>query len=56
MLRARGGADLAEEALTAERGTKVGVQHLDGDVAVVLQVMCKVTVAIPPAPSSRSRR
>jgi hypothetical protein len=42
MLEARGGADLAQEALTAEGGAEVGVQHLDGDVAVVADVMRQV--------------
>ncbi len=34
-----GGLDLREEPLAAQRSTEVGVKHLDGDVAVVLDVV-----------------
>ena len=34
--------DLAEEALGAERGGELGAEHLDGDLAVVLQVVGEV--------------
>ena len=42
MLQARRGADLGEEALAAERRAQVGVQHLDGDVAIVLEIVREV--------------
>jgi hypothetical protein len=42
MLQSRGGADLGEEALAAECGAEVGVQHLDGDIALVLEVVREV--------------
>ena len=38
MLQLRRGLDLGEEPLTPERCAKVRMQHLDGDIAVVLQV------------------
>jgi hypothetical protein len=31
--------DLAQEALGAEHGTQLGVEHLEGDRAVVLEVV-----------------
>ena len=42
MLQARGGADLAEEAFAAEGGAEVGMEDLDGDVALVLEVVGEV--------------
>ena len=42
MLQARGGLDLGEEAVTADDGAQLGVQDLDGDLAVVLQVFGEV--------------
>ena len=42
MLQLRRGADLAEEPLAAERGAELGVQDLDGDVAVVPEVVREV--------------
>ena len=42
MLQPGGGADLGEEALGAEGGAEVGMQHLDGDVAIVLEVVREV--------------
>ena len=42
VLQLRGGLDLGEESLAAERGAEVGVQHLDGDVAIVLEVVREV--------------
>ena len=38
MLEAGGELDLAEKALGPERGGELGVEHLDGDRAVVLEV------------------
>ena len=35
VLQVRGDLDLREEALGAEHGGELGVQHLDGDLAVV---------------------
>ena len=34
--------DLAQEPLTAERGAELGMQHLDGDVAIVLEIVREV--------------
>ncbi len=39
MLQPGGELDLAEEALGAERGGQLGVEHLERDRAVVLQVL-----------------
>src|SRR5512140_2408755 len=39
MLKSRSGAYLGQEALTTQRRRELGVQHLDGDVAVVLEVV-----------------
>ena len=38
----RGRPDLGEKPLAAERRAEVGVEHFDGDVAVVLQVVGEV--------------
>ena len=38
MLQSRGRADLREEPLAPECRAKIGVQHLDRDVAIVLEV------------------
>ncbi len=42
MLKPRRGADLAQEALGAEGGAEVGVEDLDGDGAVVPEVVRQV--------------
>ena len=42
MLEPGGGADLSKEALGAERGAQVGVEDLEGDRAVVLEVVREV--------------
>jgi hypothetical protein len=42
VLQPRGGADLGEEPLAAERGTEVGVEHLDGDVALVAEIVREI--------------
>jgi hypothetical protein len=47
MLEPRGEADLALEPLGAEGGGELGQQDLEGDGAVVAEV-------VPPRPSSRS--
>ena len=39
---AGGGGDLAQEALGAERGGELGAEDLDGDLAVVLEVVGEV--------------
>ncbi len=39
MLQVRGDADLAEEPITAEGGGEFGMQHLEGDGPVVLDVV-----------------
>ena len=42
MLQARRGADFAQEPVPAEGGAQIGMQDLDGDVAVVLDVVGEV--------------
>ncbi len=42
MLEAGGGADLAQEALGAEGGAQLGVEDLERDGAVVLEVVGEV--------------
>jgi hypothetical protein len=42
VLEVGGGLDLREEALRAEHGSQLGLQHLDGDLAVVLRVFGQV--------------
>ena len=42
MLQTGRGADLGQEALATERRAQVGMQHLDGDVAVVLEIVREV--------------
>ena len=56
MLQVCGGADFRQESLAAERGAEVGMQHLDGDIWSCLRSCARYTVAMPPAPSSRSIR
>jgi len=56
VLERGGGLDLDHEALGAEDGGEFGFQDLGGDLALVLEVSARYTVAMPPAPSSRSRR
>jgi hypothetical protein len=48
--------DLAQKAVGAQVGREVLAQHLDRDLAVMAQSAARYTVAIPPAPSSRSMR
>jgi hypothetical protein len=48
------GLDLAQETVGPDGGGDLRVEDLEGDPAVVLQVLCRKTVAIPPRPSSRS--
>ena len=42
MLQVGGGLDLAEEPLGADHGGELGPQHLDRDLAVVLEVLGEV--------------
>ncbi len=56
MLKPCGGPDLAQESFAAERGAEIRVQHPDGDVAVVPQVVRAEDGGHAPAPSSRSMR
>ena len=42
MLQVGGGLDLGEEALGADDGGELGPQHLDRDLAVVLEVVGEV--------------
>ena len=47
--------DLAQEALRAHRGGQLRAKNLDRDVAVVLEIVGQIDVAMPPRPSSRPR-
>ena len=42
MLQIRSRLDLAQEPLGADDGRQLGAQHLDGDVAIVLEVVRQV--------------
>ena len=42
VLQPRRRLDFGEEAIAAECSTEIGVQHLDGDVAVVLEIMREI--------------
>ena len=42
MLQSRRSADLAQEALGAQRRAEVGMQHLDGNVALMLEVVGQI--------------
>ena len=42
VLQPRGGADLGEKPFAAKRRTKVGVQHLDRDIALMLDVVREI--------------
>ena len=42
MIELRGGLDLAEEALGAQRGRQLGAQYFDGHLALVFQVTSEV--------------
>ena len=42
MLQPRGRTDLAQEPLATERRAEVGMQHLDGDIAIVLEIMGEI--------------
>src|SRR5213079_2920177 len=46
---ARRDFDLAEEPLRTERGSELGLQHLDGDLAMVLQVLGEIDRRHPAA-------
>ena len=53
MLEVGGGLDLAQEALGADDGGQFGPEHLDGDLAVVLEVLGQVDgghAALPELP------
>jgi hypothetical protein len=56
MLEPGGEADLALEALRAEYSGQLGVQDLEGDGAVVLEIVREVNGRHPAAPEPRSRR
>ena len=56
MLEPGGELDLALEALGAERGGELGMEHLERDGAVVPEVVRRGRrSAMPPRPSSRSK-
>ena len=42
VIQSRRDADLAQEALAGDRACEVGLEHLDGDVAIVLEVVREV--------------
>lgn len=54
MLQVGGDLDLDQEALGTDRGCQVGLQDLESDASLVLQVLRQVDRAIAPSPSSRS--
>ena len=56
MLQARRSADLGQESFAAEGRVEIGVQDLDCDVAVVLEIVREVDGGHAPAPSSRPTR
>ena len=49
VLQPGGEPDLAQEALRAERGGELGVQHLERDLAVVLEVVREIDRGHAPA-------
>ena len=49
MIEPGGNLDLAQEAVGAERGGELGVQHLEGDDAVVLEIAGEVDGGHAPA-------
>jgi hypothetical protein len=50
MLQIRGGADLLEEAFSSDHYCEVRVQHLDRDLAIVLQVVSQPDRGHPARP------
>ena len=55
MIELRRNLDLVEKPFGAQDSHEFGLQHLERDLALVLQVVRQVdTVAMPPSPSSRS--
>ena len=42
VLQPGGHPDLTQEALDAEHGGELGTQHLQGDVAIVLEIACQI--------------
>src|SRR6185437_13839523 len=42
MLQPRGGAYLAQEPIGTECGTEIRMQHLDRDVAIVLEIVSEI--------------
>lgn len=42
MLQAGGGADLGEKTFASERRTEIGMQHFDGHITVMFDVVRKV--------------
>ena len=42
MLQGRGGLDLAKKPLGADDGGQLGPQHLDRDVAIVLEILREI--------------
>ena len=48
--------DLAQEPLGADRGGELGLEHLDGDRPVVLEIVGQIDGGHPARPSSRSMR
>src|SRR5882762_5730622 len=54
VLQMCGYPDLTEEALDPEHSGELGAQHLQGDVAIVLEITREIHGGHAPAPSSRS--
>lgn len=65
MLQFRGGSDLSQKPLAAQRRAQFGVQHFDGDAAVVIEIVREIDSrhpagaelafdAIPPASAEES--
>ena len=56
MLEPGDGANLTQEALGAEGGTELGVEDLQRDRSVVLEIVGEIHPGHPARPSSRSSR
>ena len=56
MLQLCGDPNLLQEAVGAEGCSQLRLKHLDGRLAMVLEVLGEIHVAMLPAPSCRSIR
>ena len=50
MLEVRRGLDLGEEALGADHGRELGLEHLERDLPIVLEVLGEIYRGHPPRP------